>query len=76
MIPCALLITCNLYNLFVCSKQHASGKKFQEVLAEAIVQPLDIEGELYIGIPPGMYLVIFYQPTIKPALSQGLNVFA
>ncbi|KAF5203790.1 Abc1 family protein, partial [Thalictrum thalictroides] len=32
--------------------EHASGKKFQEVLDEAIVRPLNIEGELYIGIPP------------------------
>ncbi|PIA43882.1 hypothetical protein AQUCO_01800133v1 [Aquilegia coerulea] len=34
--------------------QHASGKKFQEVLDEAIVHPLNIEGDLYIGIPPGV----------------------
>ncbi|OEL25664.1 putative aarF domain-containing protein kinase 1 [Dichanthelium oligosanthes] len=34
--------------------KHASGKKFQEVLEEAIVRPLHIEGELYIGIPPGV----------------------
>ncbi|RLM54615.1 hypothetical protein C2845_PM10G20470 [Panicum miliaceum] len=34
--------------------EHASGKKFQEVLEEAIVRPLHIEGELYIGIPPGV----------------------
>ncbi|KAF0909320.1 hypothetical protein E2562_034960 [Oryza meyeriana var. granulata] len=33
--------------------KHASGKKLQEVLEEAIVHPLHIEGELYIGIPPG-----------------------
>jgi aarF domain-containing kinase len=35
-------------------KQHASGKKFQEILEEAIVRPLNIEGELYVGIPPGI----------------------
>jgi aarF domain-containing kinase len=34
--------------------EHASGRKFQEILEEAIVQPLQIEGELYIGIPPGV----------------------
>ncbi|KAI7750291.1 hypothetical protein M8C21_021142 [Ambrosia artemisiifolia] len=34
--------------------EHASGKKFQDVLEEAIVRPLDVEGELYIGIPPGV----------------------
>ncbi|XP_020691817.1 uncharacterized protein LOC110106301 [Dendrobium catenatum] len=34
--------------------EHASGKKIQEVLEEAIVHPLNIEGELYIGIPPGV----------------------
>ncbi|KAM7263186.1 hypothetical protein ACFE04_000869 [Oxalis oulophora] len=32
--------------------EHASGKKFQEILEEAIVRPLNIEGEMYIGIPP------------------------
>lgn len=34
--------------------ENASGKKFQEVLEEAIVRPLHIEGELYVGIPPGV----------------------
>ncbi|KAE9588953.1 hypothetical protein Lal_00012681 [Lupinus albus] len=34
--------------------EHASGKKFQSILEEAIVRPLHIEGELYIGIPPGV----------------------
>ncbi|CAM0909712.1 unnamed protein product [Alopecurus aequalis] len=34
--------------------EHASGKKFQEILEEAIVRPLQIDGELYIGIPPGV----------------------
>ncbi|KAJ1422493.1 UbiB domain [Sesbania bispinosa] len=34
--------------------EHASDKKFQEILEEAIVRPLHIEGELYIGIPPGV----------------------
>ncbi|KAK0571202.1 hypothetical protein LWI29_012394 [Acer saccharum] len=34
--------------------EHASGKKFQEVLEEAFIHPLNIEGELYIGIPPGV----------------------
>ncbi|XP_028802286.1 uncharacterized protein LOC114757407 isoform X2 [Neltuma alba] len=34
--------------------EHASGKKFQEILEEAIVRPLHVEGELYIGIPPGV----------------------
>ncbi|XP_011045052.1 PREDICTED: uncharacterized protein LOC105140069 isoform X2 [Populus euphratica] len=33
--------------------EHASGKKFQEILEEAIIRPLNIEGELYVGIPPG-----------------------
>ncbi|KAF1885660.1 hypothetical protein Lal_00039508 [Lupinus albus] len=31
--------------------EHASGKKFQEILEEAIVRPLHIEGEMYVGIP-------------------------
>uniref|UniRef100_A0A453SPB6 Beta-lactamase-related domain-containing protein n=1 Tax=Aegilops tauschii subsp. strangulata TaxID=200361 RepID=A0A453SPB6_AEGTS len=35
-------------------EQHASGRKFQEILEEAIVHPLHIEGELYVGIPPGV----------------------
>ncbi|CAL0323221.1 unnamed protein product [Lupinus luteus] len=34
--------------------ENASGKKFQEILEEAIIRPLHIEGELYIGIPPGV----------------------
>ncbi|XWS72867.1 hypothetical protein CRYUN_Cryun02cG0076700 [Craigia yunnanensis] len=34
--------------------EHASGKKFQEILKEAFIHPLGIEGELYIGIPPGV----------------------
>ncbi|MED6210999.1 hypothetical protein PIB30_069483 [Stylosanthes scabra] len=34
--------------------EHASGKKFQEILEDAIVRPLHIEGELYVGIPPGV----------------------
>ncbi|XP_010263230.1 PREDICTED: uncharacterized protein LOC104601555 isoform X2 [Nelumbo nucifera] len=34
--------------------EHVSGRKFQEVLEEAIIHPLNIEGELYIGIPPGV----------------------
>nr|KYP36346.1 Uncharacterized protein sll1770 family [Cajanus cajan] len=33
--------------------EHASGQKFQKILEEAIVRPLHLEGELYIGIPPG-----------------------
>ncbi|XP_057959239.1 uncharacterized protein LOC131151828 [Malania oleifera] len=34
--------------------EHASGKKFQQILEEAFIHPLDINGELYIGIPPGV----------------------
>ncbi|KAF2598709.1 hypothetical protein F2Q68_00012326 [Brassica cretica] len=34
--------------------EYASGKKFQEILEESIVKPLKIDGELYIGIPPGV----------------------
>lgn len=34
--------------------EQASGKKFQEILEEAFIRPLDINGELYIGIPPGV----------------------
>ncbi|KAL8244680.1 hypothetical protein R6Q59_010938 [Mikania micrantha] len=34
--------------------QHASKKKFQDILEEALVHPLNIDGELYIGIPPGV----------------------
>ncbi|XP_030475469.2 uncharacterized protein LOC115692678 [Syzygium oleosum] len=34
--------------------EHASGKKFQEILEEAFIHPLNIEGELYIGVPPGV----------------------
>ncbi|XP_076886698.1 uncharacterized protein LOC143536642 [Bidens hawaiensis] len=34
--------------------EHASGKKFQDILEEAITRPLNVEGELCIGIPPGV----------------------
>ncbi|KAJ0044811.1 hypothetical protein Pint_05346 [Pistacia integerrima] len=34
--------------------EHASGKKFQKILEEAFIRPLNIEGELYIGIPPAV----------------------
>ncbi|KAL5558780.1 hypothetical protein UlMin_034991 [Ulmus minor] len=34
--------------------EHASRKKFQEILEEAFIHPLQIEGEMYIGIPPGV----------------------
>ncbi|XP_071730508.1 uncharacterized protein [Rutidosis leptorrhynchoides] len=34
--------------------EHASGKKYQEILEEAFVRPLNVEGELYVGIPPGV----------------------
>ncbi|KAH0989774.1 hypothetical protein GBA52_001257 [Prunus armeniaca] len=33
--------------------EHASGRKFKEILEEAFIHPLQIEGEMYIGIPPG-----------------------
>ncbi|GAB4854107.1 hypothetical protein Ancab_022690 [Ancistrocladus abbreviatus] len=34
--------------------ERASGRKFQEILEEAFIRPLNIQGELYIGIPPGV----------------------
>ncbi|EPS66438.1 hypothetical protein M569_08337 [Genlisea aurea] len=34
--------------------EHASKKKFQKVLEEAFIRPLDLDGEMYIGIPPGV----------------------
>ncbi|KAI3505553.1 hypothetical protein L1887_27685 [Cichorium endivia] len=34
--------------------EHASGKKFQDILEQALVRPLKVEGELYIGIPLGV----------------------
>ncbi|CAI9784734.1 unnamed protein product [Fraxinus pennsylvanica] len=34
--------------------ERTSGKKFQEILEEAFIHPLDLAGELYIGIPPGV----------------------
>lgn len=57
-----------LYGLLVCivnscmqfrMKQHASGKKFQEILEQAFIHPLQIEGELYIGIPSGKCFCLF-----------------
>ncbi|CAN1825567.1 Protein ACTIVITY OF BC1 COMPLEX KINASE 8, chloroplastic [Linum perenne] len=35
-------------------EQNASQKKFQDILEEAIVKPLNVDGELYVGIPPGV----------------------
>ncbi|KAI8547718.1 hypothetical protein RHMOL_Rhmol07G0217500 [Rhododendron molle] len=40
--------------------EQASGKKFQEILEEAFIHPLNIDGELYIGIPPGMIHFLLY----------------
>ncbi|KAM0070359.1 putative ABC-type Cd(2+) transporter [Helianthus debilis subsp. tardiflorus] len=34
--------------------EHASGKNFQDILEEAFIRPLNVEGELYIGVPPGV----------------------
>ncbi|KAM1089160.1 hypothetical protein ACFX19_017177 [Malus domestica] len=34
--------------------EHASKRKFKEILEEAFVRSLQIEGEFYIGIPPGV----------------------
>ncbi|XP_071700403.1 uncharacterized protein [Rutidosis leptorrhynchoides] len=34
--------------------EHASKKKFQDILEKAFIKPLKIQGELYIGIPPGV----------------------
>ncbi|PQM34282.1 uncharacterized protein Pyn_29596 [Prunus yedoensis var. nudiflora] len=34
--------------------ERASGRKFKEILEEAFIHPLQIEGEMYIGIPPGV----------------------
>ncbi|GAB2276038.1 hypothetical protein Dimus_010780 [Dionaea muscipula] len=34
--------------------EHASGRKFKEILEETFIHPLNIQGELYIGIPPGV----------------------
>ncbi|KAL3818398.1 hypothetical protein ACJIZ3_004303 [Penstemon smallii] len=37
--------------------EHASKKKFQEILEEAFICPLNIDGELYIGIPPATKII-------------------
>lgn len=34
--------------------QHADGRHIQQVLAEEIVRPLGLEGEMFIGIPDGL----------------------
>nr|XP_016478916.1 PREDICTED: uncharacterized protein LOC107800283 [Nicotiana tabacum] len=39
--------------------ERASGRRFQELLEEVFVRPLKIDGELYVGIPPGMISVYF-----------------
>ncbi|MFS8002835.1 putative carboxylesterase [Helianthus anomalus] len=45
--------------------QHASKRKFQDILEEAMVHPLNVEGELYIGIPQGMIQPILFIFTIS-----------
>ncbi|KAJ4826162.1 hypothetical protein Tsubulata_042426 [Turnera subulata] len=47
-------ITAGMLHWLVDKGYHASGKKFQEILEEALIHPLKIDGELYIGIPPGV----------------------
>jgi hypothetical protein len=55
LILCHSSFKCSDHSVLVSHlMQQASGKKFQEVLEEAIIRPLDINGELYIGIPPGI----------------------
>lgn len=34
--------------------ERASGKKFQELLEEVLIHSLGVEGEFYVGIPPGV----------------------
>ncbi|CAI0376325.1 unnamed protein product [Linum tenue] len=41
-------------NRVLLMEQNASRKTFQEILEEAIVKPLNVQGELYVGIPPGV----------------------
>ncbi|XP_023524043.1 uncharacterized protein LOC111788095 [Cucurbita pepo subsp. pepo] len=51
--------------------EHATGKKFQEILEEALVNPLHIQGELYIGIPPGVESRL---ATLTPDLNDLQNI--
>ena len=50
------LNTINDYRLL--NVQHASGKKFHEVIEDAFIRPLNIEAKFYIGIPWGIELRI------------------
>ncbi|EOY29154.1 ABC1 family protein, putative [Theobroma cacao] len=45
-------ITAGMLHWLVDNGYHASRKKFQEILEEAFIHPLKIEGELYVGTPP------------------------
>ncbi|KAJ0101054.1 hypothetical protein Patl1_05432 [Pistacia atlantica] len=47
--------------------ERASGKKFQEILEEAFIRPLNIEGELYVGIPP-----VYYNYETEVAVINGI----
>ncbi|MCD9561027.1 hypothetical protein HAX54_019961 [Datura stramonium] len=40
--------------------ERASGRRFQELLEEVLVRPLKIDGELYVGIPPGMIICLLF----------------
>ncbi|XP_031276481.1 uncharacterized protein LOC116134945 [Pistacia vera] len=51
--------------------EHASGKKFQEILEEAFIRPLNIEGELYVGIPPESNSVFCYNYETEIAVING-----
>ena len=60
--------------------QHASGKKFQDVLNEAFVRPLNLEGELYIGIPLGKnnvlvnYMLLLFEKH-SPCMCYKFTIF-
>ncbi|PHT58721.1 hypothetical protein CQW23_01084 [Capsicum baccatum] len=61
--------------------ERASGRRFQELLEEAFVHPLKIDGELYVGIPPGMisvYILAFPYSSCCSLLSKicVLNLFS
>lgn len=55
-------------------KQHASGKKIQEILEEALIRPLNIQGELYIGIPAGTCQTSLFNILISHSTKFSMDV--
>ncbi|XP_071730507.1 uncharacterized protein [Rutidosis leptorrhynchoides] len=59
--------------------EHASGKKFRDILEDAFVRPLNVEGEFYIGIPHGVesrFATVTIDPSDLNKVSNYLTALA